>query len=57
MKVRLADGRELEVVSCEWMAAWTGAKADLRPGEGHGSLAFSSYDEILDGLLESASLQ
>jgi hypothetical protein len=39
------------------MAAHTGARAELRPGEGHLSLAISSYDEILDDLLEPAPLR
>jgi hypothetical protein len=39
------------------MAERTGAKANLRPGEGRRSLAISSCGEIFDGLLESAPLR
>jgi hypothetical protein len=41
----------------EWMAARTAAEAELRPREGHLSLAISTYGEILDGLLEPAPLR
>jgi len=51
------EDRFVPVAHGEWMAAHTGAKAELRPGEGHLSLAISSYGEILDGLLESAPLR
>lgn len=48
------DDRFVPVAHGEWMAAATGAKAELRAGEGHLSLAIRCYGEILDGLLESA---
>lgn len=51
------EDRFVPVAHGEWMAAHTGARAELRPGEGHLSLAISSYDEILDDLLESAPLR
>jgi pimeloyl-ACP methyl ester carboxylesterase len=51
------EDRFVPVAHGEWMAARTGAKAELRPGEGHLSLAISSYGEILTGLLESARLR
>lgn len=51
------EDRFVPVAHGEWMAARTGAKAELRPGEGHLSLAISSYGEILDDLLESAPLR
>lgn len=51
------EDRFVPVAHGEWMAARTGAKAELRRGEGHISLAVSSYGEILDGLLESAPLR
>ncbi len=49
--------RFVPVAHGEWMAARTGAQAELRAGEGHLSLSISSYGEILDGLLESAPLR
>jgi pimeloyl-ACP methyl ester carboxylesterase len=51
------EDRFVPVAHGEWMAAHTGAKAELRPGEGHLSLAINSYGEILDDLLESAPLR
>jgi pimeloyl-ACP methyl ester carboxylesterase len=48
------DDRFVPVAHGEWMAAHTGAKAELRPGEGHLSLTIGSYGEILDDLLASA---
>lgn len=36
----------------EWLAAYLGADAHLRPDDGHLSLALTSYGEILDTLLE-----
>jgi pimeloyl-ACP methyl ester carboxylesterase len=51
------EDRFVPVAHGKWMAARTGAQAELRPGEGHLSLAISSYGEILDGLLESAPLR
>ncbi|HKO27737.1 MAG TPA: alpha/beta hydrolase [Solirubrobacteraceae bacterium] len=51
------EDRFVPVAHGEWMAARTGAKAELRPGEGHLSLAISSYGEILDRLLDSAPLR
>jgi pimeloyl-ACP methyl ester carboxylesterase len=51
------EDRFVPVAHGLWMAAATGAKAELRPGEGHLSLAIRSYGEILDGLLASAPLR
>jgi pimeloyl-ACP methyl ester carboxylesterase len=51
------EDRFVPVAHGQWMATRTGAKAELRPGEGHLSLAVSSYGEILDGLLDSARLR
>jgi hypothetical protein len=36
----------------QWLAAHVqGARAELRPGEGHFSIALAHYGEILDDLL------
>lgn len=51
-----AEDRFVPIAHSDWMAARTGAKAELRPDEGHLSLSISSYGEILDGLLEPAPL-
>jgi pimeloyl-ACP methyl ester carboxylesterase len=51
------DDRFVPVAHGEWLAEQTGAKAEIRQGAGHLSLAISSYGEILDGLLGLASLQ
>lgn len=52
-----AEDRFVPVAHGEWLAEHTGAKAELRPGDGHLSLAISSYGQVLDGLLGLASLQ
>jgi pimeloyl-ACP methyl ester carboxylesterase len=51
------EDRFVPIAHGQWMATRTGATAELRPGEGHLSLAVSSYGEIIDGLLESAPLR
>jgi pimeloyl-ACP methyl ester carboxylesterase len=51
------EDRFVPVAHGQWVAARTGAKAELRPAEGHLSLAVSSYGEILDDLLQSAPLR
>jgi pimeloyl-ACP methyl ester carboxylesterase len=52
-----AEDRFVPVAHGEWLAEHLGVKAQLRPGQGHLSLAVGSYGEILDGLIAVASLQ
>jgi pimeloyl-ACP methyl ester carboxylesterase len=52
-----AEDRFVPVAHGRWVAERTGAKAELRAGAGHLSIAISSYGEILDGLLGLASLR
>jgi len=51
------EDRFVPVAHGKWMGTRTGAKAELRAGEGHLSLAVSSYGEILDDLLQSVPLR
>jgi pimeloyl-ACP methyl ester carboxylesterase len=51
------EDRFVPVAHGRWVAARTGARAELRAGAGHLSIAISSYGEILDGLLGLASLR
>lgn len=52
-----AQDRFVPMAHGQWLAEQTGAKAELRADVGHLSLAISTYDQVLDGLLEMASLQ
>ena len=52
-----AEDRFVPVAHGRWVAERTGARAELRAGAGHLSIAISSYGEILDGLLGLASLR
>jgi pimeloyl-ACP methyl ester carboxylesterase len=52
-----AQDRFVPIAHGQWLAEHTGATAELRPDAGHLSLAISSYDQILDGLLGLASLR
>jgi pimeloyl-ACP methyl ester carboxylesterase len=51
------EDRFVPVAHGKWLAEQLGAKAELRPENGHLSLAISSYGQILDGLLGLASLR
>ena len=49
-----AEDHFIPVSHGEWLAAHVpGAKAQLRPGDGHISITLSAYGEILDALLET----
>ena len=50
-----ADDRFVPMAHGQWLAEHTSATAELRPDEGHLSLAISSYGEILDSLLGQTS--
>jgi pimeloyl-ACP methyl ester carboxylesterase len=52
-----AEDRFVPVAHGQWLTDHTGAKAQLRPGHGHLSISIGSYGEILDGLIELASLK
>ncbi len=51
------EDRFVPVAHGKWLAERLGARAEIRPENGHLSLAISSYGEILDGLLGLASLR
>jgi pimeloyl-ACP methyl ester carboxylesterase len=51
-----AEDRFVPVAHGRWVAERTGARAELRAGAGHLSIAIGSYGEILDGLLGLTSL-
>jgi pimeloyl-ACP methyl ester carboxylesterase len=52
-----AHDRFVPVAHGRWLAERTGVNAQLRPDDGHLSLAISCYGEILDGLLGLPSLR